>query len=79
MERFEPERILILRRDAAAQVTGKRVLLGAGIKAKTYRRYVRRGLAEAMLGRGVIVAEGLTEQLALHAVAAKMEAADPAR
>jgi putative ATP-dependent endonuclease of OLD family len=49
------------------------------VKAKTYRRYIRRGFAEAMLGRGVIVAEGITEQLALQTVAEKLEAADPAR
>jgi putative ATP-dependent endonuclease of OLD family len=49
------------------------------VKAKTYRRYIRRGFAEAMLGRGVIVAEGITEQLALQAVAEKLEAADATR
>jgi putative ATP-dependent endonuclease of OLD family len=37
---------------------------------------VRRGIAEAMLGRGVIVIEGLTEHLGLAAVAEKLEQAD---
>lgn len=74
IEIFDPERIHILRRDGDATVTGKKVVLGADVKAKTYRRYVRRGFAEAMLGRGVIVTEGLTEQLALQAVAEKIEA-----
>jgi len=41
-----------------------------------YRKHMRRGLAETMLGRGVIVAEGISEQAALAAVAAKMELAD---
>lgn len=76
IECFEPNRIMILRRDGEATVTGKGVEIGGGVKAKTYRRYVRQGFAEAMLGRGVIVAEGVTEQLALQAVAEKMEAAD---
>lgn len=79
IETFDPERILILRRDNVATVTGKRVTLDANVKAKTYRRYVRRGFAEAMLGRGVIVAEGMTEQFALQSVAEKLEAADENR
>lgn len=77
IETFDPDRIVILRRDNNAHVTGKKVTLDADVKAKTYRRYIRRGFAEAMLGRGVIVAEGITEQLALQAVAEKLEAADP--
>lgn len=75
IEKFEPPRITVLRRSDDGEVTGKQVTLGT-MKAKTYRRYVRRGLAEAMLGRGVVVAEGLTEQLALAAVAEKMQSAD---
>lgn len=76
IETFDPARILILRRDKEATVTGKRVTLGAEMKAKTYRRYIRRGIAEAMLGRGVVVAEGITEQLALQAVSEKLETND---
>ena len=79
IETFDPDRILILRRDGNATVTGKPVTLSSGVKAKTYRRYVRRGFAEAMLGRGVVVTEGITEQLALQATAEKLEAADSAR
>ena len=79
IESFEPHQIMILRRDEQATVTGKRVILHEKIKASTYRRYVRRGFAEAMLGRGVIVAEGITEHLAIQAVAEKMEAADENR
>lgn len=79
MEHFEPERIVVLRRDDKGEVTGKKITLEAGMKAKTFRRHLRRGLAEAMLGRGVIVAEGFTEQIALRAVAEKLEGADMAR
>lgn len=74
IEKFEPPRITLLRRRDDGEVTGKQIALGR-IKAKTYRRYIRRGLAEAMLGRGVVIVEGLTEQLALAAVAEKMQAA----
>lgn len=79
MEHFEPAQIVVLRRDNTGEVTGKHVTLEASMKAKTYRRHLRRGLGEAMLGRGAIVAEGFTEQVALRAVAEKLEAADAAR
>ena len=79
IETFDPDRIVILRRDNNATVSGKRVTLSADVKAKTYRRYIRRGFAEAMLGSGVIVAEGITEQLVLQAVAEKLELADDTR
>lgn len=77
IEQFGPERIVVLRRDDLGEVTGKKLVLGTTMKAKTYRRHLRRGLAEAMLGRGAIVAEGLTEQVALRAVAEKLEASNP--
>ncbi len=79
IEAFDPDRIVILRRDNTATVTGKRITLGADVKAKTYRRYVRRGFAEAMLGRGVIVVEGITDQLVLQAMAERLESADDDR
>jgi putative ATP-dependent endonuclease of OLD family len=76
IESFEPELTLILRRDDKGTVSGRQVTLSADVKAKTYRRYLRRGFAEAMLARGVIVAEGITEVATLQAVAASMETAD---
>ena len=78
IETFDPDRdrIVILRRDNTGTVTGKRVTLRPDVKAKTYRRYIRRGFAEAMLGRGVIVTEGIADQLVLQAVAEKLETAN---
>ncbi len=76
IERFEPTQIQILRRSDQAQLTAAPAILDGAIKPKTYRKHARRGLCEAMLGKAVIVAEGLTEQIALWAVAEKMEAAD---
>ena len=52
-------------------------MLPASMKAKTYRSQLRRTIAEAMLGQGAIVGEGITEQLAITTVANKMEEADP--
>jgi putative ATP-dependent endonuclease of OLD family len=76
IERFEPEQIMVLTRDETGILSGKAVDLSAGLKAKTYRKHVRRAFAEVMLGRGVIVAEGITEQLALGSVAQRLEASD---
>lgn len=76
IEQFEPKQIQILRRSDQAQLSSAPVVLDGGIKPKTYRKHARRGLCEAMLGKAVIVAEGLTEQVALWAVAEKMEATD---
>lgn len=76
IERFDPDQIVILRRSSTADLTATPVSLGTGLKGKMYKRHARRGLAEAMLGPGVIVAEGITEQSALTTVADKLENAD---
>lgn len=79
IETFDPQNIVILRRNNEAQLYGHPVALGPDVKTKTYRRYIRRGFAEAMLGRGVIVAEGITEQFALQSVAQMLEEADSSK
>jgi len=76
IERFDPAQIMILRRSSAAEVTATVISSGTTLKGKMYKRHARRGLAEAMLGPGVIVAEGITEHSALTAVADKLETAD---
>ncbi|TEB10486.1 DNA replication and repair protein RecF [Pelotomaculum sp. FP] len=76
IEQFEPQQIQILRRSEQAELTAAPVILGGALKPKTYRKHARRGLCEAMLGKAVIVTEGLTEQVMLRAVADKMEAAN---
>lgn len=77
IERFEPSQIQVLRKDANGKVTSILVPGSAVLKGKTYRKHARRGLAEAMLGRGVIVGEGITEKDAVLATAEKMEEAQP--
>ena len=77
IERFKPEQIRILQRSADGVLVAKTPPPPAVLKGKTYRRFSRRGLSEAMLGRGVIVAEGLTERESLLAAAEKMEETDP--
>lgn len=79
IERFDPSQIMILRRSLEAELAATVVSAGTTLKGKMYKRHARRGLAEAMLGPGVIVAEGITEHSALAAVAEKLEATDPNR
>jgi len=77
IERFQPEQIQILRKEDNGLLKATRLPTGSTLKGKTYRRHARRGLAEAMLGRGVIVGEGITERDMILAAAEKMEEADP--
>lgn len=79
IERFDPSQIMILRRSPEATLAATVVSAGTTLKEKMYKRHARRGLAEAMLGPGVIVAEGITEHSALAAVAEKLESTDPNR
>lgn len=59
IEQFEPEDIVILKRDDKGILTGKPIDLG-GIKPKTYKTE-RRQFAEAVLARAVLIVEGGTE------------------
>ncbi len=77
IECFEPEQVRVLRKQGDAVLVGKELRVGEKLKDKTYRRHSRRWLAEAMLSRGVIVGEGITERDILLAAAAKLEASDP--
>lgn len=76
IERFEPDGIVKLNRDKDGLLSGIAIKLPVGMKAKNYRQNFRRSIAEAMLGRGVIVGEGITEQDALLVAAQKMEEHD---
>jgi putative ATP-dependent endonuclease of OLD family len=77
LERFSPEQIQVLRKDSSGTLTGIEVPGSDVLKGKIYRKHARRGLAEAMLGRGVIVGEGITEKDVVWAVSEKMEASKP--
>ncbi|MFA5154917.1 MAG: AAA family ATPase [Patescibacteria group bacterium] len=73
IEKFEPEQIIILRRGDDAQMTGTSVTLASGMKAKNYQRKLRHSIAECLLGRAVIIGEGLVEQQVLSAASEIME------
>src|SRR5271157_2827961 len=69
IERFDPAQIQILRKDENGMLTASHIPGTSVLKGKIYRRHARRGLAEAMLGRAVIVGEGMTERDVVLAVA----------
>jgi putative ATP-dependent endonuclease of the OLD family len=72
LERFAPENILVLQRDAAGSLTGGPVSLPTDFKLKRYREN-RRQFAEAVLARGVLVVEGATEASLIPVVADVIE------
>jgi putative ATP-dependent endonuclease of OLD family len=76
IERFEPSHILLLARDAGV-VTGQKVSEASGLTDNEFRQFARWGLCECMLGKAVIVLEGLTELHAIPVAAARMESQEP--
>lgn len=76
IERFTPQNTFLLTRPTAASLEAICVADATGLKENDYKRYARRGLSECMLGRGVIIVEGLTEFHALPVLARCMEAQD---
>ena len=76
IERFDPQQITVLKRNVTGEVTGTNIKLSSVLKAKTYLKHVRKGLAEGMLSEGVIIAEGITEISVLQAASQIMESFD---
>ena len=60
VEQFAPDEVLLLSRETEKQLIGRQLQVH-GIKAKTYRGGIRRHFAEAMLGRGVLCVEGVSD------------------
>jgi putative ATP-dependent endonuclease of OLD family len=77
IERFTPENTFLLMRGTGGSVQSMCVADATGLKENDYKRYARRGLAECMLGKGVIIVEGVTEFHALPVLARCIEAQDP--
>ncbi len=72
IERFEPSNTLLLARDGGT-VTARKVSDASGLTDKEFKQFARWGLCECMLGKAVIVLEGLTEFHALPVAARRME------
>ena len=73
LERFDPSQIHVLHRDEVGKVSAKSIGEISPLKPKHYSRHARRALAEGMLGKAVVVAEGATEVAVLNATAERME------
>ena len=72
LEQYDPASVIILERGNDGLVAGRRVEV-SGIKAKTYKGNLRRVLAEAMLGNGVLCVEGVSDAEVLYSASAVLE------
>lgn len=72
LEQYAPENVVLLEREDAGAVSGRTVEV-TGLKAKAYRGNLRRVLAEAMLGNGVLCVEGVSDAEALYSASAVLE------
>ena len=72
LEQFDPENVVLLERGGDGIVAGRHIEV-TGIKAKTYKGNLRRVLAEAMLGNGVLCVEGISDGEAIYTASAVLE------
>ena len=72
LEQFDPADVVLLERGTDGVVAGRRIEV-ADIKAKTYKGNLRRVLAEAMLGNGVLCVEGISDGEVLYTASAVLE------
>ena len=72
LEQYDPANVVLLERGNDGLVTGRRIEV-AGIKAKTYKGNLRRVLAEAMLGNGVLCVEGVSDGEAIYSASAVLD------
>ena len=72
LEQYDPASVILLERKTDGLITGQQIEV-TGIKAKTYKGNLRRILAEAMLGNGVLCVEGVSDAEVLYAASAVLE------
>lgn len=72
LEQFNPENVVLLERGTDSILRARQIEV-SGIKGKTYRGNLRRILAEAMLGNGVICVEGVSDAKVLFAASDVLE------
>ena len=73
LEQYDPSDVVLLERGSNGVAAGRRIEV-AGIKAKAYRGNLRRVLAEAMFGSGVLCVEGISDGEMMHTASAVLEA-----
>ena len=76
LEQYDPADVVLLERGSDGVVAGRRIEV-AGIKAKAYKGNLRRVLAEAMLGNGVLCVEGISDGEAIYTASAVLEEGSP--
>lgn len=79
LEEFEPSEILVLKRDSAGVITGVPASFPSHVKRKQYRQEFRRGFAEALLARRILLTEGRTEFDAYPAAARRLHELNPTK
>ena len=72
LEQYDPVDVVLLERGNGGVVAGRRIEI-TGIKAKTYKGNLRRVLAEAMLGNGVLCVEGISDGEVIYTASAVLE------
>ena len=72
LEQFDPNNVVLLERGTDSIVSCRRIEM-SGIKAKAYRGNLRRVLAEAMLGNGVLCVEGVSDGEVIYTASAVLE------
>lgn len=72
LEQFDPATVVLLERGNDGVATGRRIEV-TGIKAKAYKGNLRRVLAEAMLGNGVLCVEGVSDGEAIYSASSVLE------
>ena len=72
LEQYDPANVVLLERGNDGVVAGRRIEV-TGIKAKAYKGNLRRVLAEAMLGNGVLCVEGISDGEVIYTASAVLE------
>ncbi len=72
LEQFEPSDVVLLERENEGSISSRRIEVN-GLKAKNYRGNLRRVIAEAMLGNGVICVEGISDTEVIYTASAVLE------
>ena len=72
LEQYDPADVVLLERGDGGVVAGRHIQV-TGIKAKSYKGNLRRVLAEAMLGNGVLCVEGISDSEAIYTASAVLE------
>ena len=74
LEQYDPANVVLLERGSQGVIAGRRIEV-TGIKAKAYKGNLRRVVAEAMLGNGVLCVEGVSDEEVLYTASAVLEKA----